>query len=171
MIACPYCSNLNREGVLFCEECGTPLTGSSVGTTQVMPTDTLRPTPAAVQEAAKPITGTAVLTSSTNIIIKLNDKNVAVDLLPQSEILVGRRDEQEKIFPEIDLTPHDGVEKGVSRKHAIIRRTEDTLTVTDLGSANGTFLNGQKLIANQPHVLRDGDEISFGKLVSRIYYK
>jgi pSer/pThr/pTyr-binding forkhead associated (FHA) protein len=66
--------------------------------------------------------------------------------------------------------PFGAIEKGVSRIHATIERSEDTLTITDLGSSNGTYLNGQRLIANQPRVLRDGDEIKFGKLVTHIYF-
>ena len=46
-----------------------------------------------------------------------------------------------------------------------IRRGEDTLTLVDLGSVNGTHLNGQRLVPNQPRVLRDGDEIRLGRLV------
>jgi len=40
-----------------------------------------------------------------------------------------------------------------------------------VGSSNGTFLNGQRLVPNQPRVLRDGDEVRFGKLVAHIYFK
>ncbi|MEO0564900.1 MAG: FHA domain-containing protein, partial [Chloroflexota bacterium] len=61
-------------------------------------------------------------------------------------------------------------EKGVSRVHAVIEREEDTLTIMDMGSSNGTYLNGQRLAQNQPRVIRDGDEIRFGKLTTRIYF-
>jgi pSer/pThr/pTyr-binding forkhead associated (FHA) protein len=53
----------------------------------------------------------------------------------------------------------------------VIRRGEDTLTLVDLGSTNGTHLNGQRLIPNQPRVLRDGDEVRLGKLVFHIFFK
>ncbi len=49
----------------------------------------------------------------------------------------------------------------VSRRQAEIREEGGAWVVRDLGSANGTFLNGQRLTAEQP--LRPGDEISFGK--------
>jgi hypothetical protein len=50
----------------------------------------------------------------------------------------------------------------VSRRQAQIRLQDDgSWTVQDLGSSNGTFLNGQRLTA--PQRLKRGDEISFGK--------
>ena len=55
--------------------------------------------------------------------------------------------------------------------HAVVRRGDGLLNLIDLGSVNGTYLNGQRLIPNQPRVLRDGDEIKFGKLVCYVYFK
>jgi pSer/pThr/pTyr-binding forkhead associated (FHA) protein len=69
------------------------------------------------------------------------------------------------------MGPFGGADQGVSRRHAEIRRGEDTLTLVDLGSTNGTHLNGQRLIPHQPRVLRDGDEIRMGKLVFHIFFK
>lgn len=48
-------------------------------------------------------------------------------------------------------------DRQVSRYHARISLEGDGYILTDLGSKNGTFLNGQELDA--PHVLQDGDEI------------
>jgi len=50
----------------------------------------------------------------------------------------------------------------VSRNHAELQLNGDTLTVSDLGSTNGTFVNGVRLDANLPHLLQIGDEIRFG---------
>ena len=49
---------------------------------------------------------------------------------------------------------------GVSREHASLLRREGSWWIQDLGSANGTFVNG--LPANVPMRLRNGDELSFG---------
>jgi len=49
----------------------------------------------------------------------------------------------------------------VSREQAEIRHEGNVWTVRDLGSSNGTFLNGQRVTAPQP--LRPGDEVAFGK--------
>jgi pSer/pThr/pTyr-binding forkhead associated (FHA) protein len=51
-----------------------------------------------------------------------------------------------------------------SRRHAEIRPSGDGFKVVDLGSMNGTLVNGVRV---QEHVLRDGDEISVGTTAMR----
>jgi Protein of unknown function (DUF3662)/FHA domain len=51
------------------------------------------------------------------------------------------------------------VDKGASRRHAQIRHKDDGFTLTDLGSTNGTRLNGQTV---QSRALADGDRITIG---------
>jgi pSer/pThr/pTyr-binding forkhead associated (FHA) protein len=51
---------------------------------------------------------------------------------------------------------------GVSRVHAVFERFGDTWTVRDLGSRNGTFVNGARIIGEQ--ALHSGDEILLGRL-------
>jgi hypothetical protein len=48
-------------------------------------------------------------------------------------------------------------ERQVSRHHACIRLEDERYVLEDLGSKNGTFVNGQEL--HEPTVLQDGDEI------------
>ena len=54
----------------------------------------------------------------------------------------------------------------VSRKHAEFRRTPKGFTVTDLGSLNGTYLNG-KIV--ESGLLVDGDEVQVGKFKLSFY--
>jgi pSer/pThr/pTyr-binding forkhead associated (FHA) protein len=87
------------------------------------------------------------------------------------EIMIGRRDEDSGNLPDIDLTPYGALDEGVSRVHARLQQSEDALTLIDLNSVNGTYLNGERLIPNQPRILHDGDEIRFGKLITRVYFR
>lgn len=50
----------------------------------------------------------------------------------------------------------------VSRRHALIVSENGELTLQDLGSTNGTELNGEKLIPGEKRPLKQGDKVSFG---------
>jgi pSer/pThr/pTyr-binding forkhead associated (FHA) protein len=51
-------------------------------------------------------------------------------------------------------------ETTISRRHAELSRQGDTITVSDLGSTNGTYVNGVKLTSAA--ILRPGDQVQFG---------
>jgi pSer/pThr/pTyr-binding forkhead associated (FHA) protein len=63
---------------------------------------------------------------------------------------------------EIDLAPYGGKESGVSRKHAIICQHNGTFTIEDTDSRNETWINGERLSANQRYPLHDGDILELG---------
>jgi pSer/pThr/pTyr-binding forkhead associated (FHA) protein len=171
MIICSHCSTQNLEGLFFCEECGSPLTGLDIRkTTTNLATQNLSSSPSA-SNANIPLSGTIVLTAETTVIIHFKDSDNRVTLQTQAETVIGRTDEKRQSYPDLDLTSYGALEHGVSRLHAAIRRSEDKLILVDLDSANGTYLNGKQLPPNQPHILRDGDELRFGKLVSHVYFK
>ena len=50
----------------------------------------------------------------------------------------------------------------ISRRHAEMIWDGARCAVTDLGSSNGTFVNGRRLMPNVPEALRPGDQVSFG---------
>jgi hypothetical protein len=165
MKICPNCAHNNREGYLYCEECGASLEKAEVKTgtrTLEAPSD---------EYAAHASWGTARFEKDAAIILHIRDANDPLTFQPQGETLLGRTDATSTQKPDLDLTPYGALEKGVSRIHAAINRNDDTLTLVDRGSANGTHLNGQRLVPNQPRVLRDGDEIRLGKLIAHIYFK
>ncbi|MEL6148028.1 MAG: FHA domain-containing protein [Chloroflexota bacterium] len=167
MIICGNCKYRNREGYLFCEDCGFPLDANARDRTSTRQFDE-QDDPIL---SAKATWGTARLSSESEIFLHLDESREPLKLNVLGRSVVGREDASTHNHPDIDLVPFGGLEKGVSRVHAIFERSEGTLTIVDMGSSNGTQLNGQKLMPNQPRVLRDGDEIRFGKLVARVYFK
>jgi hypothetical protein len=77
--------------------------------------------------------------------------------------LVGRWDPETGAFPEVDLD-QDDPEAKISRKHALIRFEGEKITVEDIGSLNGTYVNRQpRLMPGNPVELKSGDEIIIGK--------
>lgn len=57
---------------------------------------------------------------------------------------------------ECEVTLND---PGVSRTHAIVETAGAQPRVRDLGSTNGTFVNGERVTSRE---LRSGDELRFG---------
>jgi FHA domain len=77
--------------------------------------------------------------------------------------LIGRANRRQGVQPGIDLGIHP-VDRGVSTQHAVLRIRDSVLTVTDLGSTNGTSLNdGDDLLTYGEEIpLADGDRIHVG---------
>lgn len=82
--------------------------------------------------------------------------------------LIGRWDPETGSFPEVDME-QDDPEAKTSRKHALIRIDGDQITVEDIGSLNGTYVNrGPRLTPGNPAPLKNGDEIIVGKTFFKV---
>ncbi len=138
---CSACQMENIEGALFCEECGAKL------------------------ESAMEVKDNAVEMSApgTALLFASSDGNT-LSIPAKDEVVVGREDPISEIFPDVDLTNMGGLEKGVSRKHAVIHRAGSDCTVEDMGSTNGTYVNKKRIQPHVPQAIKPGDEVRFGKL-------
>jgi hypothetical protein len=73
--------------------------------------------------------------------------------------LIGRRSDRRVIYPEIPLDFDDAV----SHRHALlIRQPDGTFVLRDIGSSNGTKLNGVELAAMVDAPIKAGDEFTLG---------
>ncbi|KAB2965965.1 MAG: cyclic nucleotide-binding domain-containing protein [Thermoanaerobaculia bacterium] len=78
------------------------------------------------------------------------------------ETTIGRRDPVTGIQPDVDLTPAD-TQRSISRRHAkIYRRGGKFFVAEEIGTMNGTFLNGARLETGVPTEVAPGDEVRFG---------
>ncbi len=85
------------------------------------------------------------------------------ELVDKTEFLVGRPDPVTGIHPEIDLGPIDAAQRSISRRHAKILRIESGFVVReDVGTVNGSFVNGVRIKAGEPMALKNGDLVRFG---------
>lgn len=105
------------------------------------------------------------------IIIIRGHTSKSLEVEVHDTLTIGRTATKAQTRPDLDLNRYGGFISGVSRQHLRITKDADILTVTDLDSRNGTYLNGVRLIPNQPRILRDGDELCLGTLFLRIYFK
>jgi len=58
------------------------------------------------------------------------------------------------------------MDTSVSRRHAQLRLQDDGLIIEDLGSANGTLVNGRPI--SEPTLIQDGDEVTLGETILRV---
>jgi len=80
-----------------------------------------------------------------------------------SLVVIGRTDAKSGIFVEIDLGDFVSDPKIISRRHAQIEQQGGHYYLVDLGSVNGTKLNGQQVLKNSRCLLQDGDRLEFGR--------
>ena len=137
---CTECQMENIDGALFCEECGARL------------------------ESEEPIQEMEVAGGEAQSLVLAAADGTRLDVPAKEEVVVGREDPVSEVFPDMDLTDLNGMDNGVSRKHAIIHRSGMQYTLEDLDSTNGTYINKKRIQSRVPEPFTAGDEIKFGKL-------
>jgi len=82
----------------------------------------------------------------------------------KSDALIGRYDSVTGMTPEIDLTNEDQ-SRNISRRHArLVIKEGKYFVAEEIGTMNGTFLNGQKLPNGVLTPIKDGDELTLCRL-------
>ncbi len=160
---CVTCGATNLPGTLFCKNCGTYLASGGPLRTEMLSKETTPP-PLPRAERKRDVTGkmlsieAEILNSGRKVLLPIN-----------VEIVIGRLDAARGIFPELDLTLDDGLEMGVSRRHARLFVREGTCYVEDLGGDNGTFVNDNLLVPRVAFRVLDGDVLTLGMLQVKLH--
>ncbi len=102
------------------------------------------------------------LDATVRLKITASGQEIAPAAAGRSELIIGRA--HKEVAPDIDLGPYGGSQAGVSRRHGRLVRQGDEWWVEDLGSTNGTFLNGVKVEPNHLKKLKNGDIIRCGQV-------
>lgn len=164
-IKCQHCGSENPTEEVYCYSCGdllNPLVNPN-DTTSVLRDETAPVTP-------KRRWGTARFDLETVLTLQARDYDSDPLRVTMHETrIIGRT--HKDYTPDVDLGPFDAYDRGVSRQHAMLKFQNDTVVIVDMHSANSTFLNGQRLVPDQPRILRDGDEIRLGQLVLRVSFE
>lgn len=80
----------------------------------------------------------------------------------EAETTIGRIDPVTGIRPDVDLTNAD-TQRSVSRRHAkVLHQANEFKIVEEIGTMNGTFVNGRRIPTGSPVVIKDGDRIRCG---------
>lgn len=161
-VKCKSCGELNEYEAQICVKCGSLIDDEDRRRTRTFGD--------ADYEEGTGKWGSARITSRTNLVLGIEGetRSLVFKALEIEELVLGRSDPKTGDKPEVDLTDYGAMNKGVSRKHAVIQRKDGSLYIIDQKSANGTYLNGQKLFEYQERVLRDSDDVRLGHLTIRI---
>jgi hypothetical protein len=166
MIVCANCKHTNLDGAMFCTECGAQLVGKENLTTQNITTkqfEEANKDKPSTSDTYQPFDGSDSWGS-----LHLLDTGQVLPLSLRNEFTMGRISEGQPIMPDIDLSPYQAYAAGVSRLHGVIKRDGNRILFMDLGSANGTYINGKRLAPNVEQVLNHGDIVALGKLKMQI---
>jgi hypothetical protein len=164
MIICPNCHHKEIDETIFCSRCGAQLISAKKTTTKSIG----KPPSGNLSDADSgmnlPLQGLDNQNLRIKTSIYLLESGQTIDLEGNTEFTIGRKSIGQTILPDIDLSHYDAYNLGVSRLHITIKTINDRLVVVDLGSANGTRVNGQKLTPHVEYPLSHGDILALGKL-------
>ena len=130
--ACPQCGSVNGAEANFCSVCGSPLARTDHDHTEAHPA-------IHVGDDGQPM------------LVATRGSNVGSRFAVEGDVTtIGRHPESTVFLDDVS----------VSRRHAEVRRVEDHFTLSDVGSLNGTYVNGHRV---DTHELSEGDQLQVGK--------
>ena len=140
---CTHCGHSNPDSARFCAKCGSPLEADT--TVSLTPIET-------EDETAEdfPFPHDQLLPGQALLLVK-RGPNAGSTFLLEKDVATCGRDPSSDVFLD-DVT--------VSRKHAEFHRREDGFFVKDVGSLNGTYVNGDPVEETK---LASGDEVQVGR--------
>lgn len=155
-VYCNQCGHLNQPESTFCASCGAVVE--------------LRADQTLVLGRIDPLQGAS--TSDDDIVVNVGDLDAgdvrlilrngpelgAALAVSEGVTRLGRHPDSE--IPLDDIT--------VSRRHAEIRRDGSRFVIADVGSLNGTYLNGLRVDSSE---LKAGDEVQVGKFRMLFYVR
>ncbi len=167
MPVCPSCGHDNTFGALICSQCYALLIDKGLGQSS----ETLPPAEEVEDEVprTRPVLSNDLLTPPA-VALFINRSLEPVIVQIPTQAILGRSTPQGSAQQKIDLTPYGAFERGVSRVHAVIRRTEKGMSVEDLASSNGTWLNGVRLQPYIANALKSGDHLQLGHMHLEILF-
>jgi pSer/pThr/pTyr-binding forkhead associated (FHA) protein len=143
-VFCTRCGHPNRDDARFCAQCGAPL--------QDEPTLSLTAVDAEDEGHEEfPFPHDELEDGQALLLVKRGPSAGSTFLLDKESTAAGRNTESDVFLDDIT----------VSRTHAVFeRRSDGSWFVRDLGSLNGTYVNGEQVDETK---LASGDEVQVGK--------
>ncbi len=155
---CPVCEAINDPKALVCSTCGSTFTSGR----------TLKIDSPNTEEGGDNVDIVGAYHDCLIFFINGDDTPI---IIPRrvGRITMGR-DVPGSDRPTLDLMDYQAGMLGVSRIHASIEQLGHSISLIDLQSTNGTWLNGKRLYPNAPSALRTGDQIRLGEMNITIFF-
>jgi pSer/pThr/pTyr-binding forkhead associated (FHA) protein len=142
-VFCTECGHPNRDDARFCAKCGHALVGDVTLSLQAVESDEQA-------EPEFPFPHDELGPGQALLLVKRGPNAGSTFLMDADQTPVGRNPDSSVFLDDIT----------VSRAHAVFERREGAWFVRDLGSLNGTYVNGEQV---DETVLATGDEVQIGK--------
>ncbi len=162
---CPACKQPCNANSVSCPHCGK-------GFVELEDTGELDPENLTTSSRRKLVREISV-DDAQPVLLQIEGDQQWICLPVAPVVVVGRLSKTQRrngVYPHIDLSAFDAYTKGVSREHIKISRKYGLVYVTDIGSSNGTILNGIRLAPHDDRALRSGDTLRLGHLTISIIF-
>jgi len=163
MIICPNCQHKEMSGAIYCSKCGAQLVDAAFITHKIHTAEAPHEPESSAEKVVEPS-----VPLQSRISLHLVESGQILPLADRLEFTLGRVAEGQPIVPDVDLSSFDAYSNGVSRLHAAIKLINNRVVIVDLGSSNGTYLNGNRLSPYLETAVARGDIIHLGKLKIQI---
>jgi hypothetical protein len=158
MIICPNCQHEEINGAVYCSKCGAQLIDAQLSTQRIQTVERSK-----FEHSGDQIPPPISVPMQSWISLHIIESGKILPLADRTEFTLGRSAEGQPIIPDVDLSPYDAFSNGVSRLHAAIKLVNNRTIIVDLGSSNGTYLNGLRLTPYFETPVSHGDMILLGK--------
>lgn len=162
--SCPVCGQKNELSAETCRYCGSPLEAGTAGPTTTKRVKGRRGKSEQALQAPVESNQKRAKPPKDGISFYIEGYEAPIDIRREGEFILGRKVTGALDEILVDLKPFGGFERGVSRRHAKIRRKKGGYEIVDLGSTNGTWLNQYLLLPDKSYPLESGTQIRLGRL-------
>ena len=151
MMYCTQCGHQNPDDANFCGNCGRPMRTAGDQTTGGLRVEEMAEVVEHTDLGADVLSIVEELEAGTALLVGVRGPNQGARFLLDRDVVTVGRHPDSDIFLD-DIT--------VSRRHAEFRRDARRFWVHDVGSLNGTYVNGRRA---EDQLLSTGDEVQVGK--------
>ena len=150
-MSCTHCGHQTPADANFCGNCGRPLGKPTDQTTGALRAEDIAESTESVEPGFDAGTIINELEPGTALLVAIRGPNRGSRFLLDRDVITVGRHPDSDIFLD-DIT--------VSRRHAEFRRDANRFWIHDVGSLNGTYVNGKRA---DDQLLETGDEVQIGK--------